>query len=410
MSDDTVSDDLHELIGILEKKTGDARFDPMEIRSRLDDMMAAAGSTTATQSTGRLTVSPSLTEDQSKRTSAGGSKMLVVRLKHVKRYRVRGKVYWYHRVTNERLPDDEFKRVQRVLHINATLDGQRSGAIPGSIGDLIGRYKASPEFKGLAAATRRSYMSQIKVLEDGFADECITEIDTAWLYTLRDYLSDTPRTANLMLSVLSILLNFAIARGLCQSNPVRNVKRLRKGKSYERWPEPALEKLRAGANARMVWAVELAIYTGQRQGDVLAMQWRHLKDGLIEVAQEKTKERLSIPIHQDLAAVLDAIPRVGTNIVHRENGQSYTADGFRSIFQRDMKRLGLIGLQFHGLRHTAASLLAEAGCSEREIMAITGHRTASMVSHYTRGADQERLAKAAIVKLKPRTKLSTPAD
>ena len=43
MSDDAVSDDLRELIGILERQTGGAHFDPMEVRSLLDDLMAAAG-------------------------------------------------------------------------------------------------------------------------------------------------------------------------------------------------------------------------------------------------------------------------------------------------------------------------------------------------------------------------------
>ena len=93
---------------------------------------------------------------------------------------------------------------------------------------------------------------------------------------------------------------------------------------------------------------------------------------------------------------------MGTNIVHREDGRSYTGDGFSAIFRREQKRLGLDGLQFHGLRHTAAARLAEAGCTDREIMSILGHRTASMVSRYTRKADQKRLAKAAIVKLESR--------
>ena len=43
MSDDPVFGDLGELIGILERETGGAHFNPMEIRSRLDDLMAAAG-------------------------------------------------------------------------------------------------------------------------------------------------------------------------------------------------------------------------------------------------------------------------------------------------------------------------------------------------------------------------------
>ena len=223
-------------------------------------------------------------------------------------------------------------------------------------------------------------------------------------------MADTPRAADMMLAVCSVLMSYAVSRGMRNDNPVRHVKRLRAGKSYERWSAEAIERFRAGANPRMVWAMELALYTGQRLGDVLAMQWGHIEDDLIAVAQQKTGERLVIPVHRDLAAVLDGIPRRGTNIVHRKDGRSYTTRGFSALFRKERDRLGLRGLQFHGLRHTAGQQLAEAGATDREIMAILGHRTASMVTRYTRGAEQQRLARAAIVKLEPRTRVSKAPD
>ena len=50
----------------------------------------------------------------------------------------------------------------------------------------------------------------------------------------------------------------------------------------------------------------------------------------------------------------------------------------------------------HGLRKLAATRLANAGCSEREIMAITGHKSVAEVSRYTKARDQERLAEQAM--------------
>jgi integrase len=60
---------------------------------------------------------------------------------------------------------------------------------------------------------------------------------------------------------------------------------------------------------------------------------------------------------------------------------------------------GWINLHFHGLRHTTATALAEAGASSHEIMAITGHQTEQMVKHYTKGVEQKKLAPSAIRKL-----------
>jgi len=52
------------------------------------------------------------------------------------------------------------------------------------------------------------------------------------------------------------------------------------------------------------------------------------------------------------------------------------------------------------VRHTlAAAELVDAGCSMHKIAAITGHPSLSMVQLYTRSADQERRASAAIIRL-----------
>jgi hypothetical protein len=53
----------------------------------------------------------------------------------------------------------------------------------------------------------------------------------------------------------------------------------------------------------------------------------------------------------------------------------------------------------HGLRKAAARRLAEAGCTEKEIAAVTGHTTLKEVARYTRAAEQKRLAAGALAKL-----------
>lgn len=337
-----------------------------------------------------------------------------VRLKHAYRTVSRaGKPYWYHRLTGERLPDDEMARARRVLEINGDLEAERTGDIPGTLAHVIDKYLASPEFNGkdrhgrdrLAPATKASYRRCLDRYRRGVGGTWLDRIDVAWCYEVRDALADTPRTADLMLDVLAIVLSFAIKRGLLRGeNPARHVDRLRMSKSYDPWPDEALDRFRADGNPRLVWGLEAALFTGQRLGDVLAMQWGDIGGGRIAVAQQKTGERLQIPIHPDLAAVLGQIPRVGVTIVHREDGRAYTTTGFSAMFRRELKRLGIAGLVFHGLRATAAARLAEAGCTDREIMSILGHRTAGMVTKYTRGADQERLATAAITKLESRRK------
>jgi integrase len=74
-----------------------------------------------------------------------------------------------------------------------------------------------------------------------------------------------------------------------------------------------------------------------------------------------------------------------------------------SAMGRALASIGLPGLNVHGLRKLRATELANAGATTHEIGAFTGHLTIGMVAHYTRSADQERLANAAANRLsKPR--------
>ncbi len=53
----------------------------------------------------------------------------------------------------------------------------------------------------------------------------------------------------------------------------------------------------------------------------------------------------------------------------------------------------------HGLDTTVAKWMAEASCSEREIMSITVRTTSVSVSKHVRDADQGTQAKGAVLKL-----------
>jgi integrase len=88
-----------------------------------------------------------------------------------------------------------------------------------------------------------------------------------------------------------------------------------------------------------------------------------------------------------------------------KHGAPFTAGGFGdNWFRVRCDEAGLLQRSAHGLRKLAATRLANAGCSDRQIMAITGHKTVSEVSRYTKTAEQAKLAEQAIAKLRERTK------
>ncbi|MCZ6741205.1 MAG: tyrosine-type recombinase/integrase, partial [Alphaproteobacteria bacterium] len=155
---------------------------------------------------------------------------------------------------------------------------------------------------------------------------------------------------------------------------------------------------------------KLGLYTGQRQGDVLAMSWHDYDGDRILVVQSKTGTKLSIPVHSALREALGVQERVSPIILTTSTKRPFRGSNFRTHFGNAMKAAGLVGLTFHGLRYTAAAKLAEAGCSLKEIASITGHKSLAMIEKYTRDADQERLSGAAIIAWEnaPRTKNGKP--
>ncbi len=115
-----------------------------------------------------------------------------------------------------------------------------------------------------------------------------------------------------------------------------------------------------------------------------------------------------VPALPDLREALDGAERLAVVICTRRDGHAWKERHFKAIFAAARKRLGLPDdLHFHGLRHSAAVRLAEAGCSPHEIAAVTGHKSPAMVSRYTQQVQQEQLAGAAMARLenKPRTKV-----
>ena len=84
-------------------------------------------------------------------------------------------------------------------------------------------------------------------------------------------------------------------------------------------------------------------------------------------------------------------------ILTTQFGKPFSVKGFGQFMSDAIRAAGLpTACKTHGLRKAAARRLAEAGCTEKQIAAITGHRSLAEVARYTRKADQKRLARQAM--------------
>ncbi len=102
----------------------------------------------------------------------------------------------------------------------------------------------------------------------------------------------------------------------------------------------------------------------------------------------------------DLTHILDAAPVTPVlTLLTRDDGAPWKEDHFNAAFAKAVKKAGLVGLKFHGLRKTASGIMAEAGATDAEIDSILGHVDPKMTLLYRRQANQRTLGKAAMGKL-----------
>lgn len=326
-----------------------------------------------------------------------------IRMKYVVRIKSGGKEYFYYRRQGKRhgrlrgKPDSK-RFLQDYHRIHAKFEGWRSGDIPNSIADICTKYLASPEYKGKAESTRTSYKSAIDRIRTVLGPFNVTELRRSHIKRFRDQHADKAGMANLMLSVLRILFDYAIDDDLLTSNPANGVKHLETG-SHDPWPEHVIADVLDRAPPHIAHAVAIGLCTGQRKSDVLKMRWSDVDGGVVQVVQKKTKEKLSIPVLPDFNALLGVLPRRAVTLLSTPTGRVWTEGNFDKQFRKTMRDLGHQGWVFHGLRGNAATMLAEAGCTIHEIASVTGHKALQNVQRYTRKVDQRKLAQEAMRKL-----------
>ena len=156
-------------------------------------------------------------------------------------------------------------------------------------------------------------------------------------------------------------------------NPPPRERRLRTGE-YER--------LRDGVQGSRSWylwpIIEIAIETGMRRGEILGLRWEHIDWEHQRALLPLTKNGRSrwVPLSTLALNELHLLPRTSDLVF------PISDIAFRQAWDRLRKRVGISDLTFHDLRHEAISRMFEAGLNIPEVMAISGHQTASQLFRY----------------------------
>ena len=274
----------------------------------------------------------------------------------------------------------------------------------GTFGSLLRSFASGPEFQRLADKTKKDYLRYIELLRVEFGDMPLATANNPRIrkvfFEWRDRIANTPRHADYAWSVLRRVLSWAHNRGMITANHAAQPGRLYAGDRAEIiWSDEQIERFKAVAPIELHWALFLALYTGQRQGDLLRLRWSDINGDHVRLTQRKGRRLVSIRVHEMLRSTLETIPKRQLTILTAPGGRPWKADHFRHLWRDATKQAGLDGLHFHDLRGTAVTRLAESECTPPEIAAISGHkinRVTSILERYL--APTEQLADSAIRK------------
>lgn len=194
-------------------------------------------------------------------------------------------------------------------------------------------------------------------------------------------------TVRLELSLLSSFFDICrIELGLCDTNPVSNVRKPKPSRGRDRRFTAREERLifryaYGHVNPELYSIIILALETAMRQGEILNLRWEHinLKTRIAHLLETKNGTKRDVPLS---LRSRDALIRLEC----QSKGKvfNYTSRGLKSTWRFMRLKLGIEDLHFHDMRHEAVSRLFELGTLDMmEIAAISGHKSLSMLKRYT---------------------------
>lgn len=204
-------------------------------------------------------------------------------------------------------------------------------------------------------------------------------------------------TINRRITALSAVMTVAVKEyGWLPKNPIPNVSRMPDSKGRERFlSDDERKDLVAACKASdmplLLPLVQLALATGARRGELLALTWAdvNLEQRRVRFTDTKNGDNRTVPLAAPAVETLRAWGKdrlkvgpvfpEGTNLIQK-------------AWQKAREDAGLPDVRFHDLRHSAASYLAMSGASLMDIAAILGHKTLAMVKRYSHLSEQHTTA------------------
>lgn len=282
-------------------------------------------------------------------------------------------------------------------------------AAPGTFLWLVQQYKTRAKIDAAVVARRARLLEEIAESKTpsgrmrGMA--LYAQMERKHVLEIRDTMRDKPGAQNDIVKTISALYGWAIDSGLATVNPAARIKRLHSGDGFHTWTVEEVRQYEAthkiGTKARL--ALHLGLFTGLRLSDLAVVGKQHVKNGWLSIRPRKTAKStavdIELPILAPLQKTIDASPTGDLTFLVSEWNRPFTVNSLGNKMRDWCDKAGLPHCSMHGLRKAGATIAAENGATDEELMAIFGWVTKAQTTHYTKQARRKLIAARAAVKL-----------
>lgn len=244
---------------------------------------------------------------------------------------------------------------------------------------------------GYAVKTRMEYERMCAVLAKGFEAFDIADVRPTDVADFVDQWADRPRAGNAYRALLGTIMSYAVRRGHRDDNPVREISGHPITARSRYITDDELAAIKAHCSPMTAVLVDLALVTGQRIGDLLALKWADVKPAgiVFRPAKVRGSSGAAVPIRMTprLASVIarakTATKVSGLWVICTRRGQPLTYHGAHSAWRRACIAAGVEGAHFHDLRRRALTDAKRQGLDPRR---LGGHTTDGMTQRYIEAA------------------------
>lgn len=200
------------------------------------------------------------------------------------------------------------------------------------------------------------------------------------------------RTVRGVLDVLRMILKQAVNDGILTRNVAELVTppKLEQADPVHFTADEARRFLDVARQDHVGSLYAVALGSGLRRGELLGLSWRDFDRDTASVAVRRGKTSSSVRVVPLAGFARDALLALAMEGHGLGPIWPYDPTYVTRHFQALCRKAGVPVLTFHQLRHTAASLMLDAGVDPLVIQQILGHSKVAMTAHYARSGDALR--------------------